>query len=127
MKLCRRFGANYLGVMAYNHGEGNIEKLIRKYGKGWKELKKHLPTETKNYVVRVFSREKLLSQGFPFKKKQLFSQKLNNSKKITVRNGDTIYDIAQRNDMAINDLKDLNPSIKDYKNIVPGMNVYVNK
>lgn len=48
-KMLNSFGGDVeKGVAAYNTGAGNVKRLIKKYGDGWKE---HLPEETKNYVV----------------------------------------------------------------------------
>lgn len=38
-------------VAAYNAGEGRVKSLSDKYGSSWES---HLPSETKNYLIKVF-------------------------------------------------------------------------
>lgn len=41
--------SNEMRLACYNYGVGNCKKLYKKYGRGWC---KHLPKETKNYILR---------------------------------------------------------------------------
>ena len=54
LALLNQFGGNETqAAAAYNHGPGNVEKLIAKYGDAWESK---LPAETKNYVTKVGGR-----------------------------------------------------------------------
>jgi len=49
--LLVKFGGNeVLAAAAYNHGPGNVQKLVAKHGDNWAE---HLPQETKGYITKV--------------------------------------------------------------------------
>lgn len=49
--LLAKFGGNeVLAAAAYNHGPGNVQKLVAKHGDNWAE---HLPQETKGYITKV--------------------------------------------------------------------------
>lgn len=67
-----RFGRDYLRAMydhysnnvpmavaAYNHGPGNVDKLINKYGDQWAA---YLPQETKTYVKNILGPSKTKDQ-----------------------------------------------------------------
>lgn len=43
-------GSQIKGLAAYNHGQGNLDKLIKKYPNDWMS---HLPRETKDYLPKV--------------------------------------------------------------------------
>lgn len=42
-------------LAAYNWGPGNVDKMIKKYGKNWGVIFSKLPKETRTYVSRVLS------------------------------------------------------------------------
>lgn len=52
-ELLNMYGGDYQkAAAAYNWGPGNLSKLIKDKGDNWKM---HLPTETKNYLKKVFA------------------------------------------------------------------------
>lgn len=54
-KLYRQYDKNIvLALVAYNWGPGNLNRVIARYQtKDYFEIKKYIPTETKNYVSRI--------------------------------------------------------------------------
>lgn len=49
--MLRQFGGDEaLAAAAYNHGPGNVQKLVAKHGASWAS---YLPKETKDYVAKV--------------------------------------------------------------------------
>jgi len=111
---------------AYNFGPGNVNKIIKKYGDDWEEFSKHLPKETYNYVIRLKAREKLVDQ-LNFRKKKLFSQEINETNIYTVKKGDNLFAIARKTNSQIKEIKRLNPTIRNYDFISPGMNLNIPK
>jgi len=53
--LYKRFGDTEKALAAYNWGEGNLNKALRKYGDTWKD---HLPSETSDYITKVLEYQK---------------------------------------------------------------------
>lgn len=53
----QKYGDLRLALAAYNHGPGNMDKWITKYGKNWNAMMRDpkFPSETKTYVMRVLS------------------------------------------------------------------------
>ena len=52
-ELLDMYGGDYQkAAAAYNWGPGNLSKLIKEKGDNWKM---HLPSETKNYLKKVFA------------------------------------------------------------------------
>lgn len=128
-KLKRNFGNELLASIAYNWGYGRTKKLIKKHGTNWNDIKDELPTETKNYVIRIFSRKEILDNmqqyEFTYNQKPLFSQKIGNSNNHVVKQGENIYQIRKNYGMTIDSLKELNPEIRDYAKIRPNMKIRV--
>lgn len=53
-RLQRKFGSLELALAAYNWGEGNIAKAIKRAGsEDWELVKEHVPLETQRYVPKV--------------------------------------------------------------------------
>lgn len=51
--LMGRFQGDIAKALAgYNWGEGNVERVVRQFGEGWRE---HLPQETSNYIARIMN------------------------------------------------------------------------
>lgn len=46
-------GDTELTLAAYNYGQGNVDKLLKKYGNSFEDIQPYLPSETKNYVDKV--------------------------------------------------------------------------
>ena len=52
--LVKRFGDTKLALASYNHGQGNVNKLLTQKGATtFEEIAEFLPEETKNYVARI--------------------------------------------------------------------------
>ncbi len=116
-----QFNEDYLMLIAYNYGPTITNKMVKKYGKSWDNLKGHLPTETRNYVVKVLSRKRLLDEGFGFNKNILFSEELRSTSNYTIRKGDTIHQISRKKGKSVKEIKETNPHIRNYDKIKPGM------
>jgi soluble lytic murein transglycosylase-like protein len=58
--LLKKYDNDYdKALAAYNHGEGNLAKLLKKHPEDWRE---HLPTETKGYLRGVNVRAQAASK-----------------------------------------------------------------
>lgn len=51
--LAEKFNSLPLALAAYNWGEGNVRKTMRRYGSDWESIQKAVPSETRAYVDRV--------------------------------------------------------------------------
>lgn len=116
-----KFDEEHLMLIAYNYGPTITNKLVKKYGKSWDNLRRHVPTETRNYVVNVLSRKKLLDDGFYFNMKCLFSGALGKADDYLIETGDTIYHISRKKGKSVSEIKEINPYIRNYNKIRPGM------
>ena len=52
-ELLRTFGRIDQALAAYNWGPGHLTRCMRTYGKAWP---RYLPTETKNYLVKILGK-----------------------------------------------------------------------
>lgn len=52
-ELLRTFGRIDAALAAYNWGPGHLMRCMRTYGDGWA---RYLPTETKNYLLRILGK-----------------------------------------------------------------------
>ena len=51
LAMLKQFGGNeQLAAAAYNHGPGNVQKLVTKHGEAWGNF---LPKETQNYLAKL--------------------------------------------------------------------------
>ena len=119
-KLHRQFGKWYLAAMAYNCGEGCVERAIKKAGS--KKLSilvdnqaKYLPKETRNYIrkilfIAMIGENKVHKVG---KKRRRSSDTI----KVEVAGGTKLRALAKAIKIKYSLLKKLNPMYK--KGIVP--------
>ncbi|MBL7050651.1 transglycosylase SLT domain-containing protein [Candidatus Woesearchaeota archaeon] len=121
LKKYNQFNEDHLILISYNYGPTVTNKMVKKYGKSWDNLKSHLPNETRNYVIKVLSRKQLLDDGFYFDKKILFSEILGNTNDCIIEKGDTINKISREKGKSVKEIKENNPHIRNYNKIKPGM------
>ncbi len=118
---------DYVLLAAYNAGPTKINKIVKKYGDDWEIFSKHIPKETRLYIVRTKAREQLLNESFEFEKRKLFSQEISESDRYIVQKGDNIYTIAKNNKIPLKEVKRLNPTIRDYSKIYVGLELNIPK
>jgi len=54
-ELTDRFGSLELGLAAYNWGQGNVRKALKKHGNSWDSIRTKAPKETRDYVAKVLA------------------------------------------------------------------------
>ncbi len=118
---------DYVLLAAYNAGPTKINKIVKKYGDDWESFSKHIPKETRLYIVRTKAREKLLDESFEFEKRKLFSQEIAEANKYIVKKGDNLYKIAKNNKVSMKEVKRLNPTIRNYNKIYAGLELNIPK
>ena len=120
-KLHRQFGKWYLAAMAYNCGEGRLEKAIEKAGSDelsvlLDEKEKYLPLETREYIKKI-----LLAAMIGEKSMLDFASVQETSEKgliqVEVLGGTDMKTIAQMIEMKIPRLLRLNTQFK--KGVIP--------
>ncbi|MAH33007.1 hypothetical protein CL615_01315 [archaeon] len=120
-KFIKEHGNVFAGLASYNGGPTRIRRIVRENGKGWEDIKNKLPHETKQYVVEVLSRYKILKDPKKYNinidQKPLYSEKINNSGVHIVKSGETFNLIAKKHDVKPSSMKEINPTIIDYSKI----------
>ena len=81
--------------------------------------------EARAHVIRVYALKYLLDQGFKYEEKPLWSDKLKNATPIKVADGKGIYRIAQEHDVTVEQIKEINPQIRDIHKVAVGQTIYV--
>lgn len=119
--LYDRFGKWYLAAIAYNCGEGRLNRAIKRAGSDdltvlLNERKKYLPRESRDYMRKIVT---LALMGTD--KSTLFSREydylINRGKasslaSVAVGRGETLARVAKLLDMPMRDLKNLNHHLK---------------
>jgi membrane-bound lytic murein transglycosylase D len=123
--LHKRFGKWYLAALAYNCGEGRLNKGIKrakgdtlskllKYKRGYR--RQNLPKETRNYIRKILSLA-LMANRADFlllgDSSHLLSRGATSSVvKVSVRGGVHLRDISRELNMPYNELKSFNRHLK---------------
>ncbi|MBC8500568.1 MAG: transglycosylase SLT domain-containing protein [Nanoarchaeota archaeon] len=127
--LKREFGSELLATIAYNWGAGRTHKLIERYGTKWENIKWHIPQETRDYVVRIFSRKQILDNAekynFAYEEKPLFTERIKKAHKHKVARGEHILKIKRKYRVSFKDIQELNPEIRDYNKILPRQKINI--
>jgi len=58
-RLLKKYNSKALALIAYNWGEGNLDKVIKKYGKDWNKIKDHVPKPVRAFAIIVLTRDAL--------------------------------------------------------------------
>lgn len=121
IKLNDQFGKWYLAVMAYNCGEGRLEKAIRKAGSSELDIlldknEKYLPKETRDYIRKILLVAMIgENEVLDFDEIPIFAAR--SLMQVDVASGTKLTDIAKLLEMESSKLLALN---KQYKNgVVP--------
>ncbi len=132
--LHRIFGKWYLAALAYNCGEGRVQRAIGKAGSDdlhvlLDEKRKYLPRESRNYLRKIVSMALVSNNAqlcFTPKELELFnpsdSERL---VRVRVSGGETIDHIARQIGMKERDLRVLNPQF-NYGFTPPVKGAYIN-
>ncbi len=121
-QLLDRYDSKALAAAAYNMGEDNTDHYIERYGDSWEDIHSHVPDQTRNYVVEVLGRERLLDAGTDYQQQSLFSEQTDI---YTVSEGETASDIAEEYSVSTDSIRDLNPQIRDFSRLRVGEELYV--
>jgi len=123
-----QFGGNiHFGLAAYNWGPGNVESLLKSPNKKGKGFIDRLPRETRDFIIRVLSRETLMRKNMiTYEKQPLFSVIIADAEDHIVKKGETLYDIAGEYDTNLKEILELNP-IRNPNNVKTGQKIKVKK
>lgn len=114
-----------LMLIAYNYGPPKTIKIVNKYGKKWKDIKHKIPKETRNYVIKVLSRKRLLDNGdVEFDKKQLFSERFG---EYVFQDGDYMYKVARNFGINPELLVQCNPEVINHYKLKKGDVIFIPK
>ncbi len=120
-KLNDQFGKWYLAAMAYNCGEGRLEKAIRKAGSDdlsilLDENEKYLPKETRDYIRKILLAAMIGEDEF-LDYDEIKTSKSGSLMQVDVESGTKLTDIAKLLGLKTSALLALN---KQYKNgVIP--------
>ncbi len=135
-----RYGNNTMLILAdYNCGGTTLNRAIKKNGikfpekgalpiideKTLSRIYQDLPDETQEYILRLLATKKLLDEGIKFQIKDSLKQIIDNSTTHTVKKGESIYSIARNYNMRVEDIKEKNPQIINYKLIKKDMKIRI--
>ena len=119
--LHSRFGRWYLAALAYNAGEGSVERAIKRAKTKKLSIlidpkKRYLPKESRRYIRKIIALA-LIANDENYYLKNDFDYILNRGSAyslatVKVRGGDLLSDIAKKIEIKPNILKDLNPHLK---------------
>ena len=119
--LHSRFGRWYLAALAYNAGEGSVERAIKRAKTKKLSIlidpkKRYLPKESRRYIRKIIALA-LIANDQNYYLKNDFDYILNRGSAyslatVKVRGGDLLSDIAKKIEIKPNILKDLNPHLK---------------
>ena len=120
-------GKIHFGLAAYNWGPGNVESLLKSPNKKGKGFIDRLPRETRDFIIRVLSRETLMRKNMvTYEKQPLFSVIIADAEDHIVKKGETLYDIAGDYDTNLKEILELNP-IRNPNNVKTGQKIKVKK
>ncbi len=117
-------------LIAYNWGPAKRDELEKRNlaGKPWRELKRYLPPETRNYILDVFtnlelleSPEKYEKDGFKITKKELYSQELRNKARghYPAARGENLRNIARKFGVNLESAMEVNPQVLSARSAIP--------
>jgi len=117
----------HIGLMAYNMGPTAQRKFTRLHGREWEDLKDHIPKETKNYVIKALSRLYLIYHakdlGLEIEPQELFSNRIRNTRVVNIHKGENISQISRRYGTTLDEIKYLNPKLKDLNKVQAGYKI----
>lgn len=118
MKLFEKFGKWYLAMMAYNCGEGRLQRAIDTIGSDALDLliakSSPLPRETRHYIQKILLVAMIgenISIGFEKKYQQRTHN--NGRLRVVVKGGESWSKLAQLLEMNTTTLRGLNPAYKN--------------
>jgi len=120
-KLNEQFGKWYLAAMAYNCGEGRLEKAIRKAGSDDLSIllddnEKYLPKETREYIQKILLAA-MIGENELLDFDEVKTSGTDSLMQVEVVSGTKLTDIAKLLNIEASELLDLN---KQYKNgVIP--------
>ena len=120
-KLHKQFGKWYLAVMAYNCGEGRLEKAIKQANSDELHVlidndAKYLPLETREYIKKILLAA-MIGEGEMLDFEPRSSMDSNNIMQVEVHAGTKLNQLAKRIGMQASALLNLNKQFK--KGLVP--------
>ena len=117
--LFKKYGDWKLAMAAYNCGPGRVDKSIKKAGKrGFEDIKKYLPKETREYVAKFFAMSYVMENYFFHDLRPIYPEyTLQFCKSIKIYKRTTLEKIAKETGMELKTIQKLNPSYR--KGIIP--------
>ncbi len=120
-KLHKQFGKWYLAVMAYNCGEGRLEKAIKKANSNELDVlidndAKYLPLETREYIKKILL-VAMIGEGEMLDFEPRSSMDSNSIMQVEVHAGTKLDELAKRIGMKASELLNLNKQFG--KGLVP--------
>jgi membrane-bound lytic murein transglycosylase D len=120
-KLHKQFGKWYLAIMAYNCGEGRLEKAIKKANSNELDVlidndAKYLPLETREYIKKILL-VAMIGEGEVLDFEPRSSMNSNSIMQVEVHAGTKLDELAKRIGMKASELLNLNKQFG--KGLVP--------
>ncbi len=115
-KLHRTFGGDWLlALAAYNAGQGNVRKALRKNRREGKELNfwaLSLPKETKNYIPKFLALSKIISEPDKYDIKLTDIKNTRFFADVKIENQIDIALVARLSEVSLEEVYRLNPALK---------------
>lgn len=114
----KQFDSELYGVIAHELGDNTAKRLQRTYGNNWVGLEKALDDKIAEKVLKIFSRKEVIENDLiEFERNPIrFTT-------YTIKRGDNLTEIADRNDTNISNLRKYNTHIKNFNNLIPGTKI----